>query len=428
MGRDRKRAIALKAADAHEMLKTSVPFVFNHMSQAQIAQVQKVLDAAVVNPAVQQEYQQAIRGSIVEYGRPGGNYEGVYYNGRMVLRDVHKVRRAERVLDQQIAVSPVDKRIRLDAGKLLAADALKPRTDNPDEALYLKNVGKALEEKDVWLHIDYKLVRDPEDAGHWMIDPRSWQAWITFGADGDTIPIGAGAITREILLKTTAIGAGYWTYVHNGPVQRELEKQIKLLESQMEDGIDEHDRLIKRHRDAPPLVAEISDFVGGADLPDRDIWDHPHKLLVKALEARVGGNVTTCRPYLIVAAIIVRNNAQLLAEYADDSSAGAGTVVKILKVAKAAGEVAEVGLTVVSGAGIIRSGMKVVGKKAATDVAQKEIDDAATKLVNEIIRKDPSIADDLDKVRWIPGPKGTISGNRKGGHSSGVGEGFHRFP
>ena len=52
-----------------------------------------MLDAAVINPAVQQEYSDAMRRSIVSEGRDGRNYEGVYVNGRMVLRDVN-LRRA----------------------------------------------------------------------------------------------------------------------------------------------------------------------------------------------------------------------------------------------------------------------------------------------------------------------------------------------
>ncbi len=419
MGRDndsRKRAIALKAADANELLKASLPFVLKNMTKVQIDQIQKVMDAAVVNPVIEQEANEMLRKSVRAQ------------SGQLVMYDERKRDLAYRHAATRIPVTPRDKRVRLDVKKLLAENALKPTTDNPDEASYLKAVGHWLEEKGVWLRIDFKLVRHPEGGGKWMIDPRTFQVWLSFGPEGDTIPTVDGQITREALLKTTAIGAGYWDHVHQGPVQRALKAQIRILENQIRDGIDEHDRLIKRKDDAAPGVAEVSDFLGGADLPSRSIWDHPHRLLVKALEAMVGGNVTTCQPYLVVAAIITRNNAQLLAQYIEDSVSGAGTAVTILKVAKTAGEVAEVGLTVVSGVGLVRAGAKTVGKKAASDIAQKEIDDAAEKLVKEIIRKDPSIANDLDKVRWVPGPKGTVSGGGRRRKTPGLGEGFDRFP
>jgi hypothetical protein len=417
MGYDRKRAIALKAADATELLKASLPFLFNKMTKAQIQQVQKVLDAAVVNPAVEKEaneiYRKSVRGQV----------------GNQIVRDEKMVDKAYRVLAAQIPVNARDKRIQLDVSKLLTEDALTPRTDNPDEAAYLQAVKKALEENGVWLRLDFKLVRDPEEYGHWILDRRSFQVWLSFGPEGDAIPTKDGQLNREALMGTTAIGAGYWRNVHNGPVQRALEKQIKLLELQIEEGLEEHDRLIKRHRDAFPGVAEISDFVGGADLPSRSIWDHPHKLLVKALEARVGGNVSLCQPYLVVAAIVTRNNAQLLSQYADDSASGAGTIVSILRVAKTAGEIAEIGLTVVSGAGLVRAGVKAAGKQTASQVADKAVDAAAEKLVQQAIRKDPSLATDLAQVRWVPGPKGTVLGRGvKPNQSTGGGTGFQKWP
>ncbi len=172
MGRDRKRAIALKAADARELIGKSLPMVLKYMTQAQVAQVQRVLDASVVNPAVQQEYKDAMRRSIVSEGRDGGNYEGVYVNGQMVLRDVNLRRRAERIGQHMIPVTAADRRVRIDFTKLLDGDAFKPTTDNPDEVKYLAKVKTILENRGVWLRFEHKLVRDPEDPSRWMIDPR----------------------------------------------------------------------------------------------------------------------------------------------------------------------------------------------------------------------------------------------------------------
>ncbi len=69
-------------------------------------------------------------------------------------------------------------------------------------------------------------------------------------------------------------------------------------------------------------------------------------------ELNTGGNVMKSPPFLVVAAIATRNNANLLAEYADDSVNGAGRAITVLKVAKTAGEVAEVGLAVTGVTGV----------------------------------------------------------------------------
>ena len=61
----RQRAKALKAADARTLLKASLPFVLEHMTDEQVQQMQRVLDAAVVNPDVQKEAEDLYRRSIV---------------------------------------------------------------------------------------------------------------------------------------------------------------------------------------------------------------------------------------------------------------------------------------------------------------------------------------------------------------------------
>ena len=120
--KQRQRAVALKAADARTLLQTSLPFVLEHMTGEQIQQVQKVLDAAVVNPEVQKEANDLYNKSIVSQSGP------------LTVRDPKKVRRAEQAMENFIPVAEADKRVRLDHKALLAPEALQPRTDNPDEA------------------------------------------------------------------------------------------------------------------------------------------------------------------------------------------------------------------------------------------------------------------------------------------------------
>ena len=166
----------------------------------------------------------------------------------------------------------------------------------------------------------------------------------------------------------------------------------------------------KIRHNAFPGVTAVSDALGGADFPDSSIWEYPHKMVIKAMDLNVDGNVRATQAYLVVAAIATRNSAQLLADYIDDMSEGIERAVAVLKVAKAAGEVAEVGLAVTTGVGLVRVGAKAVGTKVAVDKAKdkakdKAVDAAAEKLVGQMIAKDPSLATDLAKVRWVPGRK-----------------------
>src|SRR4026209_1010371 len=113
--RGRTRAIALKAADARTLLQ-SLPIVLQHMTPAQIGQVQMVLDAALVNPAVQAEYA-AMKNKAV--------YETA--GGRSILNQ-RLYDQSDKLFQEQIVVGDSDRRIKLDPGKLLAPDALKPIT------------------------------------------------------------------------------------------------------------------------------------------------------------------------------------------------------------------------------------------------------------------------------------------------------------
>jgi hypothetical protein len=174
-----------------------------------------------------------------------------------------------------------------------------------------------------------------------------------------------------------------------------------------------------------PIVGGISDFVGGAELPDRALWNYPQKMLLKALDLNKGGNVFKSPPYLVVAAIMTRNIANALAQYADDSSTGAGRVITVLKVAKTAGQVAEVGLAITGVTGIVRGTVRVVGGTAAASDAA--VDAAAERMIAKHYAKDAEIMSDLDKVKWVPQPKGSVAGGVKPGTSSGAKTGWHTW-
>jgi hypothetical protein len=409
--RRRARATKLKAADARKLIGDTLPYVLQAMSEGQLDQVQKVFDASVVNPDVQSEAAAIDRKSII--AESGG-----YAN-----RDPDLVAKADRIRDQNLVpVGESDKRVRLDANKLLTPDALAPRTDNPDETTYLERVKNTLNSKGVYLRVAPRLVKDPEDPSRWMIDPRQFEAWLSLGPADDTIPTKDGRIDRDALIGTTVLGAGYYENVDQGPVQAAIDREVKRLRGQIEIGQEQHMLLAKYRREAAPLVPEISDLFGGADFPDFSIWDQPNKLLLRAMEFNVGGNVNASQPFLVVAAITTRNAANLLHQYIDDTSSGAERAIKVLKVAKTAGQVAEVGLAV-TGVGLLAKGGRVV----ATEVAASEVDVAAEKLVTRYAARNGIGADELAQVRYVPQPKGSIAGGVKPGTSSGAGTGWHKW-
>ena len=375
------------------------------MTAAQIDQVQRVFDAAVVNPVVQHEYRKMYAKSVT--GRVGSQY----------VHDERLVRKADGIADGLIQVSDRDKRLRLQFELLLIGNALTPITDNPDEAAYLKKIRATLEQKGVWLRIGQPYVRDPDDRSRMMLDPRKFDVWLSLGPEGDAIPSKDGSLTREALLGTTVLGAGYYTEVHVGPVQRALKKELARLDAEIEAGLEEHDRLIKRKSDAAPGVAEISDFVGRADLPSRSIWNYPQQLLLRAREEKVGGNVSMIPAFLMAAAVVAARNAQSLSTYADKSAAGAASAVTFLKVVKTVAEVVEIVLTV-TGVGGIVVGATRRAVAAGTDVAVEQF-------IAKQIAKHPEYTKDL--VQFVRMPKGTTLGGMKAGQSSGAGTGWHKW-
>lgn len=372
----RRRAAKLKAVDARVLLQSSLPFALARLNAGQLAQMQRVLDESVVNPLVR--------------------------------------------------VSESDKRLRLDFKTLLSSDALTTRSDNPDEGRYLKRVRQTLISKGVWLRFEPKLVRDPEDPSRHIFDPRAFEVWLSLGPDGDAIPSPTGELTREALLGTTLLGAGYYEQVHQGPAQSALDGEIKRLLGAIESGVDQHNMLATIRSQAFVGVAEASDLLGGADFPDRSIWDQPHQMVVRAMEMNVTGNLSGSQVFLVTAALLTRNAAQLLAQYIDDTGTGVQRAVKVLKVARTAGQVAEVGLAVTGIVGLARGGLALAGEGGGAALAS-DVDIAAEQLARRYAARNGIHADELSKVRYVPGPKGSVAGGVKPGTSSGAGTGFHNW-
>jgi hypothetical protein len=408
MAYSRNRAVSLQAATIGEVLRIAdfLP-ILPQLTSAQRQKLQRYLDAAVVDPAVRNEASALYQ-------------KGTKYYGELVVVDPEMKRRAQRVMGDFIPVSDLDDCVRLNFTQMLDASAFTPTTDDPDEAEYLGVIRKTLEARGVWLRLAPKRVRDAQDPSRWVSDPRHFEVWLSLGARGDTIPTKSGRIDREALLGTRIFGAGYYVHVDRGPVQTALEREVRRLSSEIDDGMEQHVQLARIRRQAATGVVAVSDVLGGADFPSDEIWKGPSQLLLRAMDLKAAGKIYGCRALLVVAALSVRNAAQLLSRFVDNTTSGAERAVKVLKVARTAGKVAEVAL-IVTGVGAVAVGL---AKSGAVAVTEASVDAIAERTVARYLARNPELASELSQVRLVPGPKGTILGGVKGGHSAGVGTGF----
>jgi hypothetical protein len=334
---ERKRAKELKAADARELLKKSLPVVLPHLTAEQVDKVQRVLDMAVVNPAVDKEVAELNRKAIRSQ------------SGTLVHRDPEMVQRVNKAMQKYIMLSKLngpDWRVRIDFQKLLTSDALKPTTDNPDEAAYLLQIKAALVNRGVWLRFHMSLRQDFDDPMYRAFDSRTFKAWLSLGPEGDEMPTDTGSLNRKALIGTQVLGAGYYTAVHRGPTQLFLNTAIDRVRSRISVGRREHNDWAVHRRNTNSGIVRWSDALGGARFPDEDIWDLPHQLVMKAMNLRVGGNVNGASAMMVIAAIQTEVAAKALAEFIKDTTRGAGRALTVLKIAETAGKIAEAVLVV----------------------------------------------------------------------------------
>jgi hypothetical protein len=328
-------------------------------------QLQRYLDSVAVNPNLK-----AMADDLISHG-----WITTYWGGRRIV-DPKVQRKANKLLQESIPVHRGDDRVQLKIDDLLDAKAFQPTTDNPDEAEYMERVRYTLQHRGVWLRINSKFRRNAEDPSMLEKDPHHFEVWLSLGPDGDHIPTKGGRIDRKALLATQLFGAGYYTDVHDGQVQRRLHAEMKRLSDSIQYGRDLHWEMSKIRDDAKPGVVFVSDLIGGADFPSSDIWNAPHKALVRAMELNNEGTTYGCRAMLVLAAIGTRQSMHLITGYIDDTTDGASLAVKGLKVLKTAGEVAEIGLTIVSVAGVakfVTTGAVKVGSRVTIQTGRNAL-------------------------------------------------------
>ncbi|MBN9672428.1 hypothetical protein [Roseibium aggregatum] len=401
---NRRKAKELGAPEAEALIAT-VPHLAGLLSRPDIRQLQRVIDAAILNPVYEEAYRKAMNAAVIAR------------SGNLVLRDRAKERKARRILDKRVQATRRDGLIRVDHKRMLSADALVPRTNNPDEAEYLARVGRTLGSMGVWLHLEQPY----EARGR---EPAKWDFWFTLGRNGDMIDTDDAIIDRDELLGTTMLGAGYYRSVLTGHVQTKIKRELERFDRQYESGWSTHLDLMRDRRSAAIGVTMVSDLLGGADFPPVSIWSRAHQLRMKAQKANTGGDVVKAQIHLLVAAQVVEYNAHLLADYVSKTVAGAGLAVKILRVAKAAGEVADTVLLIVG----VGSGIKALRAAGGKALSREVRHEATEQYVRDYCRKAGISEAELALPRYVRQPNGTKLGGVRSGQSSGIGSGSHWWP
>ena len=317
----RQRADALHADNAKALLwRSSLYFVLSRISVQQLHQIQRVLDAAVLDPEIQTAANN-------EYAKSARQY------GSLVVRDPAAVQRAYQIMRGYIPVAASDKRIRLDYTALLGVGALTPQTDNPDEADYLDSVKRSLELSGVWLRFEPTLTKDRTDPSRRFYDTTRFEAWLSLGPAGQTIQTMNGTLDRQALQNTNLFGARYYAMVDLGSMNAALDKYALHISNEIGHLLDEYFR-IQAVRDSIylPIAVTISDKIGGVEFPGTSIYQNPQVLLAKAKYLQIQGRVFGARVYLFAAAVSTKNAAITLVEYLEKSNEGASKAHTLLTI------------------------------------------------------------------------------------------------
>jgi hypothetical protein len=375
----RQRAVQLRATDAKTLLQSKLPYVLRLLTPAQIGQVQKVLDAAVVNPAVQKDYADASRKNA-----DAARARGIFTDGAVYR--IPDSPQMGKLRGELIDVTPADKHIRLEHPKLLTYDALKPLTDNPDEAAYLGKVMKTLSRVGVYLRIEPKLVHDPQDQSRRIVSDREFEVWLSLGSDGDRIPTDDGKLTRLNLLDTTTLGAGYYTDVIKGTIETRFANEADRIGRKIRNGLELHGEQEGARLTAAPGVVGISDTLGGADFPSEKIWDQPWKLLMEARNLHKGGsNLAAASKRLAQAALLADLAGNRLNQYIDATVKGAARAAFAAKVVYVAAGLFESALMIFSLATLAADYLAI---RAAARAAEKAAETAVKRRVRKQITKE----------------------------------------
>lgn len=337
---ERKYATELGVMDARTLINAKFSRLAEALTPAQIDQIQRQLDADVINSAIDRQMEENDQKSIV-----GRTSTGV------AVRDPSKATPFKARMTK-IVLKESDTLIRVDYRKLLSPDAFTITSDNPDEATYLLKMKSALEAGGVWLRF---VVNKSQIARttYAMNDPQRWLALLWFGRDTrDEIKTSNGRLTRNALLSIPPLGSGYYHYVSNGPTLRFLNTAIDSVQSKI-------NLVRKLHNDWDPadagirarilewgIVKGVGEGMLGLSLnyPSKSIWTEPTNTLMLARKSQAAGKLTEASKLAAFAAIQAEWGARAVMDYANFINAtkgAAGFVLQVLQVLDKLGDIAD---------------------------------------------------------------------------------------
>jgi hypothetical protein len=347
---ERNRAKELQVLDARDLLKAKFPALLPHLT-AEIDKVQRLIDVEAINEAVDREYE--------EFGRKTS--KGWVAASHKHLRDPADEEKLKAIAKKKIATTN-SVRIRVDVNSLLAPDALKPTSDNPDEAAYLLQVRSALDYHGVWLSVFFNRSQIAHTTYTALNDPRRWFVTLNLG-NGDEFKTDTGRLTRDVILGTPLLGGGYYEHVYQGPTWRLLQEMADRVSAKVTEGWRLHHAWAQNRAEAKPGVVWTSDRLGRATWPSESIWDQPQHAVVRFRTLFSKGQLMEATKFLILAATLAEWNSRAVHEYIKATMKGAERAVSILEVAVIAGKIAESLLLLYSvGTSLIR----LLGGKAST--------------------------------------------------------------
>ncbi len=181
----RQLAARLHAQDAATLLRSKLPYVLDALKPADIAKVQKMLDAGVVDPVLRQQYAAATRKEIARE-----HAHGIYRDpSEEPVRFSPEMRR---INDEEnyIHGAQYGVDVSVDYQKLLAPGALTPDSDHPAEGTFLQQIRQELDRNGVTLHIGPTGQQPPNDF-----------AVALFGPGGRVVNTDDGRLTTDNLLE-----------------------------------------------------------------------------------------------------------------------------------------------------------------------------------------------------------------------------------
>jgi hypothetical protein len=204
-------------------------------------------------------------------------------------------------------------------------------------------------------------------------DPRRWFVTLSLG-NGDEFKTETGRLTREVILGTPLLGAGYYQYVYQGPTYRLLEETVERVYAKVTQGWRLHQAWSMNRTQAKPGVVWTSDKLGGATWPDESIWKQPLSAVSRARTLFNEGQLLEATKFIVLAATLAEWNSLALHKYINATMRGASTAVSVLEVASFMGKIAEGFLLVYSaGAGLIRLLGGKAGSRAAGNAVQRQL-------------------------------------------------------